>query len=38
MNCDTISSRKREIEDAAIAMNNGEYLGHSKYMTEEERK
>ena len=38
MNREKISSRKREIEDAAIAMNNGEYLGCSKYMTEEERK
>ena len=38
MNREKISSRKREIEDAAIAMNNGEYFGCSKYMTEEERK
>ena len=38
MNSENISSRKREIEDAAIAKNNGEYWGHSKYMTEDERK
>ena len=38
MNSENISSRKREIKDAAIAKNNGEYLGHSKYITEEERK
>ena len=38
MNSENILARKREIEDAAIAMNNGEYLGCSKYMTEEERK
>ena len=38
MNCENIISRKREIEDAAIAKNNGEYWGHSKYMTEDERK
>ena len=38
MNCKNISSRKREIENAAIAKNNGEYLGFSKYITEEERK
>ena len=38
MNRENIISRKREIEDAAIAKNNGEYWGHSKYMTEDERK
>ena len=38
MNNDNILARRREIKGAAIAKNNGEYLGHSKYMTEEERK
>lgn len=38
MNRENISSRKREIEDAIKARNNGEYLGFSKYLTEEERK
>ena len=38
MNRENIISRKREIEDAAIAKNNGEYFGFSKYLTEEERK
>lgn len=38
MNNENILTRRREIKGAAIAKNNGEYLGHSKYMTEEERK
>ena len=38
MNRENILTRRREIKGAAIAKNNGEYLGHSKYMTEEERK
>ena len=38
MNCENICSRKKEIYDAIQARNNGEYLGCSKYMTEEERK
>ena len=38
MNRENISSRKREIEDAIKARNNGENLSCSKYMTEEERK
>ena len=38
MNRENIISRKREIKDAAIAKNNGEYLGFSKYLTEDELK
>ena len=38
MNNENILTRRREIKGAAIEKNNGEYLGHSKYMTEEERK
>ena len=38
MNRENILTRRREIKGTAIAKNNGEYLGHSKYMTEEERK
>ena len=38
MNCENICSRKKEIYDAIQARNNGENLGCSKYMTEEERK
>ena len=38
MNRENIISRKREIEDAAIAKNNGEVLGCLKYATEDELK
>ena len=38
MNCKNISSRKREIEDAIKARNNGEVLGCYKYATEDELK
>ena len=38
MNRESISSRKREIEDAIKARNNGEFLGCLKYATEDERK
>ena len=38
MNCEKISSRKREIEDAIKARNNGEFFCCLKYATEDERK
>lgn len=38
MNCKNIFTRKREIEDAIKARNNGEFFGCLKYATEDERK
>ena len=38
MNCKNISSRKRQIEDAIKARNNGEVLVCLKYATEDELK
>lgn len=38
MNSENISYRKREIEDAIKARNNGEVLGCFKYATEDELK
>lgn len=38
MNRESISSRKREIQDAIKARNNGKFLGCLKYATEDELK
>ena len=38
MNCNTISSRKREIEDAIKSRCNGDTYGYYRNITEEERK
>lgn len=38
MNDKNILTRRREIEDAIKARNNGKFLGCFKYATEEERK
>lgn len=38
MNCDTISSRKREIEDAIKSRCNGDIYGYYRNITEDERK
>ena len=38
MNRESISSRRREIQDAIKARNNGKFLGCLKYATEDELK